>query len=593
MKYDRALLEEAVRTYKKITNRNFVLVSELSKKQIANAVKYIDKHTKPENIVALLDNTLFSSGKGGIILTLEKIDCSDSVLSAAYFEKFIRAEASGDKLTVCYEENRSRTIKIKIYAEETASLLNTIVKLRDEAAKAAPAKTETVKAAEPKPAPQEKARKTEAAEANNPTQEELNRRYSAIIKMIQEKEEMDGILESSMPRNQSPEELYLRGKELDRTYNWKEAFECYKEAAKKGHVDAMVKAAKMILIGRAGEGMEELAVDYIEEALTYYNPEAEEIERDYSSVINRIREKRGTISVFDKAMLDKERGLYASAAEGFKKSAEAGNVEAMYELGVLAESGKNGGRDISEAIFWLEKAKKKGFTKGNVLLEKLYKENDEKEIKELTKRLDEERKNKDEYSLCFEKATEGDTGFMLRIADICEKIGKTSYSEDGFKEAFFWTAMAAEDGNYMAVNKLGKMFEEGIGVPIHFGKAIEWYKKSSLPVCEYSDLEEDVAGGVIEVVPDPDWIDEFLSECMLEGEGNYELGFSFDEKFKGLIYLFLAAEFDEPTAQYYIGEIYCEGFIFIKPDLAKAKYWLKKSANNGNREAFELLNKIR
>ena len=112
MKYDRKLLEKAVETYPKITNRNFVLASKLSQKQLSNAIKHIDKFAKPEEVVALLDRTLFSSGKDGILLTTEKIVSSDSVTSGAYFEKFIRAEASVSELTVFYADNARRKIKI-------------------------------------------------------------------------------------------------------------------------------------------------------------------------------------------------------------------------------------------------------------------------------------------------------------------------------------------------------------------------------------------------------------------------------------------------------------------------------------------------
>lgn len=485
MKYDRALLEKAVEIYPKGPGRNFVLSSKLGQKQISNAIKHIDKFIKPEEVVAFLDNTLFSNGKEGILITLEKVASSDSINSTAYFEKFIRAEASVNELIVYYADNARRRIKIKTYAKETASLLNTIVKLRDEAKKTEPAKAKTVMVEEIKPAPQEKERKTEAPAADNVLQEEINRRFSSLIKLIQEKEEADKLLEASVPDKKDTEPV---------------------------------------------ENVEKL-----------------------------------------------------------QKSAEAGEPEAMYKLGVLFESGKNGGRDVDKAIFWLEKAKEKGFTKGNALLEKLYKGKDEIEIRELARKLDEERRDRDEYSFCFEKAAEGDSGFMLQLADICEKIGKDTYSEESFKEAFFWTALAAEDGNYMAMKKLGEMFAEGTGVPMHFGKAIEWYKKTPFAKYECELMENDVKNGILDLVPDPDWIEEFVDECAFEGEGRYELSFSFDEKFIGLINLFLAAEFDEPQSQYYIGKIYYEGFIFIKPNIAKAKYWLEKAMNNGCDDATEYI----
>ena len=122
LKYDRKLLEKAVEIYPKEKGRNFVPASKLSQKQLSAAIKHIDKYIKPEDVVAFLDSTLFSSGKEGVILTLEKIASSDSVSSAAYFENFVKAESNLSELTVWYSENTRRRIKIKTYAKETAAL---------------------------------------------------------------------------------------------------------------------------------------------------------------------------------------------------------------------------------------------------------------------------------------------------------------------------------------------------------------------------------------------------------------------------------------------------------------------------------------
>ena len=200
MKYDRKLLEKAVEKYPKITSRNFVLASKLSQKQLSNAIKHIDKFAKPEEVVALLDRTLFANGKDGILLTTEKIVSSDSATSGAYFEKFIRAEASVNELAVFYADNARRKIKIKTYAEEAASLLNTIVKLRDEANK-----TE-----EPKPEPAKP-----AVEAPKP---------------------------ASVPKHKSvPEQKKLP---QDETYYLNMATECYKEGEYEKALEYFKKAAE-------------------------------------------------------------------------------------------------------------------------------------------------------------------------------------------------------------------------------------------------------------------------------------------------------------------------------------------------------------
>ena len=130
MKPNREMLEKAVKSYKKITNINFVLANELSEKQTSNAIKHIDKFVKPQEIVAFLDDTFFRSGKSGILLTEQKIVCSGGVSNAAYLENLSGAEWLGDEVKVLLSENCSRKIKVKTYGREVASLLNEIAKLK-------------------------------------------------------------------------------------------------------------------------------------------------------------------------------------------------------------------------------------------------------------------------------------------------------------------------------------------------------------------------------------------------------------------------------------------------------------------------------
>ncbi len=687
MKYDRALIEKAVETYPKGPGRKFVLASKLSQKQLSNAIKHIDKYIKPEEVVAFLDNTLFSSGKEGVIITLEKIASSDSVSSAAYFENFIKAEADINELKVWYSENSSRRIKIKTYANESAKLLNTIVKLRDEAGKSAPEKAKTVKAEAVKPAPQKKAEKTDKElfeEANEHHRAERYKEALALYEKLANKGYVTAQGNCGI--------MYYWGSGA--AENKEKAFYWFEKAAKNGSAVAaynlgvmyntgdVVKEDKktafywfeksaergydvgQFLTGKAyanGEGTKQdygKAVFWLEKAADQGNAEAQKILRTLKQSLKeeeeRKKEEAKPFVVPDLSPEDlfyyaedcSRKGMHEEAFLCYEKAAEKGDPDSQYEVGYRYYFGKGTKVDYEKALFWLGKAADYNYASAMCLCaemllggklgsgkeeagvdyidaairlgsadaqrlkekfsdtyEKVHKAKrkriesdpkraDEIEIAAITKKTEKTRKDIDRYNVCYEKAVEGDTGFMLQTAEICEKIGNDSGSEEKLKEAFFWAAMAAEEGNPSAAGKVAKMFEEGIGVPIHFGKALEWYERSSFGEYEYEMLKEDLEKGEIDPVPDPDWVEEFAYDCLFEGEGKYELAYSFNEKFDGLINLFIAAEFDEPNAQCYIGKIYHEGFIFIKPNIAKAKYWLKKAGKNGNEEAFELLKRI-
>ncbi len=544
MKYDRALLEKAVKTYKKVSNRNFVPASKLSEKQISNAIKHIDKYVKPEDVVAFLDNTLFSSGKGGILLTTEKITCSDSISSSAYFEKFIKAECSGDEVKVYYSENSFRRIKIKTYAGEVASLLNAIAKERLLAEKAELEKQEILIKAEAKTAAETEKKTVEIKEKTVPVKNEISSRFS--YKEAEKKE-----AEEIFVPDANEDELYFEGLKFHERKMMQNAFAYLKKSAEKGfepayyHLGkmyyfgegtktdcekayfwlkksaeeefepALCLCAEMILCGYLGTGKEEEAVDYLDIAASGGSARAKELEGHFYEVCHKIHKEK-------------------KAREEAKAAAETrATVEAREKI----------------------KESRKG------------------------------------YPLNFDKALSGDTRAMLELADACQEEGEDIYSEEKLREAFFWAVFAAEEGSHPAIKKVGEMLENGIGVPANNEKALEWYDKTPFAAGSYELLKTNIDTGIVDLVPDPESFDEFVENCSIEGEGIFELAFSFEEKFDGFRELFIAAALDDPDAQCFIGKMYCKGCDFIKMDASKAESWLKRAVKNGSEEAYELLRK--
>lgn len=568
LKYDRKLLEKAVEIYPKEKGRNFVLASKLSQKQLSAAIKHIDKYIKPEDVVAFLDSTLFSSGKEGVILTLEKIASSDSVSSAAYFENFVKAESNLSELTVWYSENTRRRIKIKTYAKETAALLNTIAKLRDEEGNSAPLKTEEIKpeppkyAPVPKPVPKEKvepAVKIDMDEFRKFLEMEKTEKIKENPAPVKTEEPVKPIAEETPKKEEilvpdiSEDRLFFTGMESYKARMMDYAFAYLKKSAEKGYEPAYYHLGKMYY---AGEGTK---ID-CEKAYFWLKKSAEE--------------------KFEPALcLCAEMILCGHLGEGKEK-------EAVEYLDTAISGGSTKAKELESRFYYV--------------CDKIHREKKAEEEAKAAEKLkanlaarEEIKKKRREYRVYLDGALSGDSRAMLELADICEEEGNECYSEEKLFEAFFWAVFAAEDGNHMAIKKVGEMLENGTGVPVHFGKAIEWYSKTPYAMTERDILAMDVKSGCLEEIPDPESYEDFIATCSVEGEGLCELAFSYEEKLEGFMKLFVAAALGDPDAQYGLGKIYYNGFDFVDPNPAKAKHWLAKAVNNKNSDALEFLRKIR
>ena len=111
------------------------------------------------------------------------------------------------------------------------------------------------------------------------------------------------------------------------------------------------------------------------------------------------------------------------------KKAEAGNAEAMYELGVCYANGNGVEKDETEAIKWLEKAAELGYTNANAatVLGLCYYN----------------KKNYSEAIKWLEKAVELDN----TNANAATVLGLCCYNEKNYTEAIKWLEKAVELGN--------------------------------------------------------------------------------------------------------------------------------------------------
>ena len=363
MKYDRKLLEKAVEKYPKITSRNFVLASKLSQKQLSNAIKHIDKFAKPEEVVAFLDRTLFANGKDGILITTEKIVSSDSATSGAYFEKFIRAEASVNELSVFYADNARRKIKIKTYAEEAASLLNTIVKLRDEANKTEEPKPEPAKPAVEAPKPASVPKHKSAPEQKKLPQDETY--YLNMATECYKEGEYEKALEyfkkaaekGSVTSAYNVGVFYNTGKGVRQ--DKEEAFRWFEKAAEKGYMLGQYVCGKALIYGTGTEKDYIKAEFWLKKAADQGDEESANLLRSIRSAVEEAKEaKEFDIPPYDEDKLfDYSEELYREGKirESFlccKKAANMGYKNAGYELGKKFYSGDGTEKNLEKAAFW-------------------------------------------------------------------------------------------------------------------------------------------------------------------------------------------------------------------------------------------------
>ena len=135
------------------------------------------------------------------------------------------------------------------------------------------------------------------------------------------------------------------------------------------------------------------------------------------------------------------------------------------------------------------------------------------------------------------------------------------YAETDLSKAAYWWNEAAQKGHAGACNNLGMSYEYGVGVTKDLKKAVYWVKKGAelgndFAMKRYGDMLRD---GVYE------------DNSYYKRVKKYEYGYWF-------------GDYDE---------IYVKNKkTILARDIEQAKYWWKKAASLGNKEAMERLQKI-
>lgn len=160
-----------------------------------------------------------------------------------------------------------------------------------------------------------------------------------------------------------------------------------------------------------------------------------------------------------------EQGDYESAYACYLTAAEAGNAEAMFNLGWMYTNGQGVSRDDVKAVEWYQKAADLGNVDAMVNLGLMYlfgqgvSPNDAKAAE------------------WFQKAADlGDSVAMSNLGQMYFDGRGVPQNDAKAAELF---QKSADLGYAGAMSNLGVMYANGIGVPKDRAKAVEWYQKAA------------------------------------------------------------------------------------------------------------------
>jgi TPR repeat protein len=263
-----------------------------------------------------------------------------------------------------------------------------------------------------------------------------------------------------------------------------------------------------------------------------------------------------------------------------RQLAAAGNVEAMYTMGLLYAKGHEIKRDYRKAMIWLRKAAAEGSVGAAYAVAVLYekgwgvKQSHKRAIRWFKRAaakglpaaiyeigsyyangLGVARNYAKAMSLWREAAAAGNTKAMYGIGAI---YGNGSGVKRSKRKALVWLKKAAVAGNVLAMYRLGLFYFYGHGLPRNAKQAFVWWNKAA-------------DAGSVDAMYD-------LGYLYTEGEGvtrNYGRAFTLWGK---------AAKLGNALAMVGLGGLYFRGE-GVAANRRKAEYWIKKAANTGNAAA--------
>ena len=246
--------------------------------------------------------------------------------------------------------------------------------------------------------------------------------------------------------------------------------------------------------------------------------------------------------------------LYAKAcaASGAKrvmllqKAADAGSLEAMYDLADCYYDGEGVDKNMPLAMKWLTKAADAGYVKAQAALGGNYYQGMEG--------LDQNYALSEKYLLMAAQKDNSEAQAALSLLYI---------EMEEFEKAMLWARKAIQTEQPMAYLALGRIYDEGLGVETDHKEGLKWFEKAA------DKGDADAQNIVGNIYMNADYVEH-------------------DEK-KAFKYYQMAAVQGHLWAMYNLGSCYAGGQ-GTELDLLKAGEWLRKAAEGGLQEAIDTLN---
>ena len=387
-----------------------------------------------------------------------------------------------------------------------------------------------------------------------------------------------------------PRRYFEQGRQYEEQGKDKNAVECYQKAIELGCDDAILALADLY----EKQGEEEAMIRLLVKAGNQENLRAiEKLQAYYDERMDDVKEAKWTekgalcgdssamwrIGCFYKNGFGVEENPEKSFL-WFQKSAMAGHSDGMWFLGDCYRDGYGTEQDIEKAIQWYEKSAEKENCYGMLRLADLYdtgefvEQNSQLAAKWYRKAAD--AGNRDamyyvaynyEYGDGVEQNEAEAKKWYRKAADegcapAQRRIGDYYADEEKYKDAMRWYEKAAEQGDGASFNEIGLMYSNGNGVRQDVNKAFGWFQRSA---------EAGYGWGMFN-----------LAQCYEYGDGvqqNDRIAKKWYEK---------AANESLAEAECRMGEYCCDA-----GDYAKARYWYRRAAEQGNGRAMNMQGLLR
>lgn len=253
-------------------------------------------------------------------------------------------------------------------------------------------------------------------------------------------------------------------------------------------------------------------------------------------------------------LLNSDSPNYASALNCLKILVKENHKESQFTLGVMYFSGEGVEKNLALAKELFEKSASQDFAPAQFNLAIMYLDGlgvDRNYLKAI------------HY---FEKAAvNGHQKSLYNLGAMC--MDDSSVSKDYEKARFYFSQVNQGENLYDAFYNLGILYVNGYGIDQNYKIAKDYFEKA--------------------VYGNPDNVDYLFNL----GVTYLKLDIGILEDAKAANYLLKAASLNHSEAQFLVGRMYFYGLILPK-DEKLGRYWLEKSAKNGNQLAIHLLANI-